>query len=666
MKKKFGTRRRRGGEVSSDEELFRIFTSCTDDVFILLSCENLAVEFVTDNAERVLGVPVREIRRNIAILGGAKYTDDKVVDMDTLAKIPVGGSVSLVAEREHRRSKEHRFFKENVYRVEADNSQKYVVVFSDCTKDLQARQSLEEALAIAKAANKSKSTFLANMSHDIRTPMNTVVGLCTLLKRDMDDKNKIVDHVKHIELTSRHMLTLINDILDMSKIEAGETTLNIAEISISDLVKEIDEVIAPQAKAKGLGYTAKVCAKADVFLGDKLRIKRVMTNILNNSVKYTPEGGKIEFTVQQMARPSLKYLYLQFTIKDNGIGMSESFLKKIFEPFTRELAATEVQGTGLGMPIAKNLVDLMGGTIAVESEVGAGTTFTLNFKFPLSKADDSQFWVEHGVTRVLVVGGNDIDNKSVSWAMRQCEVSVSFAKTAKSAQTSIEKALMEGKGYNAVLCDWHGTEKTCLQSLRDVKSALPEYVPLIVFGDCERGETQAKAMDAGATAFLSKPFLMTTFKDCIIGVKTRGGESDDDEQLSALSGKKLLAAEDNELNSMVLCELLNMMGATCVVKPDGKQAVEEFENSSEGEFDGILMDVQMPIMDGYEATKAIRASSHPQAKSIPIIAMTANAFAEDVTKSYDAGMNAYLLKPIEMAKLEELFNGFNRSDKNKR
>ncbi|MDE6790621.1 MAG: response regulator, partial [Clostridia bacterium] len=541
------------------------------------------------------------------------YTDDKVVDMSVLSKIPVGGSISLVAGREHRRSKERRFFKENVYRVAADNSEKFVVVFSDCTKELQARQSLEEALSIAKAANKSKSTFLASMSHDIRTPMNTIVGLCTLLQRDMADKVKLVDHVKHIELTSRHMLTLINDILDMSKIESGETTLNIAEIKISDLVKEIDEVIAPQAKAKGLSYTAKVNAKADEFLGDKLRIKRVMTNILNNAVKYTPDGGKVEFTVQQMARPSLKYLYLQFTIKDNGIGMSESFIKKIFEPFTRELAATDVEGTGLGMPIAKNLVDLMGGTIAVESELGVGTTFTLTFKFPLSKVDDSQFWLEHGISRVLVVGGNDIDAKSVTWAMKKAEVSVSVAKNAKSAQSSIEKALMEGKGFNAVLCDWR-SEKTSLQTIQDVKKELPEYVPLIVFGDCERGETQAKAMDAGANGFLSKPFLMTAFKDCIVGLKARG-ETDDDEQLSPLSGKKLLAAEDNELNSMVLCELLNMVGATCVVKPDGKQALEEFENSSEGEYDGILMDVQMPVMDGYEPTKALRASAHAQAKT---------------------------------------------------
>ncbi len=662
MKKNLLSRRRKGGEASSDEELFRIFTTCTDDVFIMLSCDNLAVEFVTENAERVLGVPVREIRRNISILGGAKYTDDKVVDMSVLSKIPVGGSISLVAGREHRRSKERRFFKENVYRVAADNAEKFVVVFTDCTKELQARQSLEEALSIAKAANKSKSTFLASMSHDIRTPMNTIVGLCTLLQRDMADKAKLVDHVKHIELTSRHMLTLINDILDMSKIESGETTLNIAEIKISDLVKEIDEVIAPQAKAKGLSYTAKVNAKADEFLGDKLRIKRVMTNILNNAVKYTPDGGKVEFTVQQMARPSLKYLYLQFTIKDNGIGMSESFIKKIFEPFTRELAATDVEGTGLGMPIAKNLVDLMGGTIAVESELGAGTTFTLTFKFPLSKVDDSQFWLEHGISRVLVVGGNDIDAKSVTWAMKKAEVSVSVAKNAKSAQSSIEKALMEGKGFNAVLCDWR-SEKTSLQTIQDVKKELPEYVPLIVFGDCERGETQAKAMDAGANGFLSKPFLMTAFKDCIMGLKARGGENDDDEQLSALSGKKLLAAEDNELNSMVLCELLNMVGATCVVKPDGKQALEAFENSSEGEFDGILMDVQMPVMDGYEATKAIRASAHAQAKTIPIIAMTANAFAEDVNNSYEAGMDAYLLKPIEMAKLEELFIGFESGKK---
>ncbi|MDE6557742.1 MAG: response regulator [Clostridia bacterium] len=640
-------------DKAANGDLSGVLANVTDDAFIVLSEDNFEVEYVSPNVERVLGISVKDIERNVGRLAKAKYRDDKAVTKEQLMQMGVGSSFTVVAEREHWRSKERRFYNDTVYKVSAGGAIKFVVVISDCTKELLARQSLEEALSIAKEANRAKGTFLANMSHDIRTPMNTIVGLCTLLQRDIDDKEKLDAHIKHIQLTSRHMLTLINDILDMSKIEAGETTLNIAEINLAALVKEIEAQISPLATAKGQTLKTIVGVKEGSFLGDKLRIKRVMTNILSNAVRYTPDGGKIEFTVQQMSRPSLKYVYLQFIVKDNGVGMSEEFLGKIFEPFTRELAVAEVQGTGLGMPIAKNLVELMGGTIAVESKVGVGSKFTVSFKFPLSKVSDTQFWVEHGVTRVLVVGGNDIDNKSISWAMRKSEVTVNFAKTAKAALSSIEKALLEGKGYNLVICNWNCGGRNPLPTVNELRKELPEYVPLVAFGE-EWNEIEEEATEAGISVFMVKPFLLTAFKECVVNIKDKGrGNSAPDK--SVLCGKRFIAAEDNELNSMVLCELLNMVGATCVVKSNGKEAVEEFEKSTEGQYDGILMDVQMPVMDGYEATRAIRASEHPEARSIPIIAMTANAFAEDIKNSHEAGMDAYLLKPIDMIKLEETF-----------
>ena len=655
--------KKREAEISSNDRLIEILLNCVDDVFLILG-EDYDVEYVSPNVDRVLGVPVRDVMKNVASLGSAKYMDDKEITYKTLSEIELGSSISHIVGREHKRNKEMHYYSETVYHAEIDRERKYFVIISDRTKELLAKQSLEEALAIAKIANQSKSTFLANMSHDIRTPMNTIVGLCTLLQRDVDDKAKFNDHVKQIMLTSRHLLTLINDILDMSKIESGEATLNISEITVIDLIKEIDAKMAPQAKAKRQSFKTTVAVKAEKFLGDKMRIKRVMTNILSNAIKYTPEGGQIEFTVQQMSRPSHKHIYLQFIIKDNGVGMSEQFVKKIFEPYSREISgAPDSQGTGLGMAVAKNLIDLMGGTISIESKEGEGSTFAVGFKFPISKINDSNFWVEQGVARVLVIGDNNINNNSITWAMRKTEVNISFAKSVKAAVASMDKAWGNGKGFNIVIYDWDGSEQKCLDEIKELRANIPEYVPLVILGDIEWSEIEEKAAGAGVDACLAKPFSVASFKECVTNLKmnVREGLVPKSEK-SALADMKFLAAEDNELNAMVLCELLNMVGATCIVKPNGKEAVEEFEQSLPGQYDCILMDVQMPVMDGYEATRAIRASERPEGRSIPIIAMTANAFAEDVKSSLDAGMNAYLLKPIDMSKLEETVISFKNKE----
>lgn len=641
-------------EVSSNEQLIKILTNCLDDVFLILSGYKYEVEYVSPNIERVLGVPAKDVMKNLAVLGKGKYAGDKEISYQTLSQIEVGSSISHVVGREHAKNKDMHYYDETVYHIDVDREDKYIVIISDRTKELLAKQSLEEALKIANIANRSKSTFLANMSHDIRTPMNTIVGLCTLLQRDVDDKAKFNDHVKQIMLTSRHLLTLINDILDMSKIESGETTLNISEINIVDLVKEIDSQMSPQAKAKRQTFKTTVAIKSEKFLGDKMRIKRVMLNILSNAVKYTPEGGQIEFTVQQMSRPSRKHIYLQFIIKDNGVGMSEQFVQRIFEPYSREISGAPDQGSGLGMAVAKNLIDLMGGTISIESKEGEGSTFAVGFKFPISKVNDSNFWIDQGVARILVIGENNIDNNSITWAMRKTDVVINFAKSVKAAVASMDKAWGNGKGYNIVIYDWTGPELANFDAICELRENIPEYVPLVILGDCEWSEIEEKATSMGVDAFLLKPFSVANFKECVTGLRmsVREGLVPKSEK-SALTDMKFLAAEDNELNAMVLVELLNMVGASCVVKPNGKEALEEFKNSLPGQYNCILMDIQMPVMDGYAATRAIRACEHPEAKTVPIIAMTANAFAEDVKSSLDAGMNAYLLKPIDMNKLEE-------------
>lgn len=653
IKKRIKPETENTGATVPAAELADVFMQYCDDVFLELDA-NFNVVYVSPNVERVLGISIKDVEKDIQNIGKGKYLGDKEITLKSLSEIQIGSSVSHVVGRAHGKSKEVRYYSETVHRVVNGSVEKYIIIISDRTKELLTKQSLEEALTIAKIANRSKSTFIANVSHDLRTPMNTLVGLCTLLQRDINDAEKLNEHIKHLTLTSRHMLTLINDILDMSKIEAGETTLNVSEINVVDLIKEIEAVVTPQAKAKRQSFKITVAVKTEKILGDKSRIKHVLLNLLSNAVKYTDEGGHIELIMQQIARSSRKFMYLQFIVKDDGVGMSEQLVKKIFEPYSRELTQVNDSGsTGLGMAVAKNLIDLMGGTISVESKLGVGSTFAVNFKFPVSRISDSSFWQEQGISRLLIVGENNVDNNSVTWAMRKTEVAISFAKTFKAAATSINKALTEGKGYNVVIYDWIGDDEACLDTLKQLRAEIPEYVPLVVMGDLEGTETGIRASEAGADAFLLKPFTVSNFKECVtnLNMQDREGLVPKSDR-HPLEGMKFLAAEDNELNALVLTELLKTVGASCVVKPNGKEALDEFVKSSPKTYNAVLMDIQMPVMDGYEATRQIRKSGHVDC-NIPILAMTANAFAEDIKNCIDAGMNAYMLKPIDISKLEE-------------
>lgn len=387
-------------------------------------------------------------------------------------------------------------------------------------KELQNQLVLREAFRAAEDANRAKSDFLFNMSHDIRTPMNAVLGFSALIEQSMDKPEKVAEYNKKIQYAGQHLIDLINDLLDMSKIESGKFTLNLSKFSMSGLLDEISSVMAPQAKDRGHNFDLKVEEGLhDTYLGDRLRISQILINLISNAIKYTPEGGQIDVMVQAGEKFSENITDIVFIVKDNGIGMSEEFLERIYKPFEREERSMtrKVQGTGLGMAITKNLIDLMGGTIDIQSKLNAGTTFTI---------------VLH-------------------------------------------------------------------------------LVPV------EQTEQSVSARPSGADK-------------------------------NPLEGRTFLIAEDNEINAEIIGELLELSGAKCELAENGKIAVQMFERSQPGSYDMVLMDVQMPVMDGYAATRAIRGSNHPEAKTIPIVAMTANAFAEDVKNSLDSGMNAHLAKPVSL------------------
>ena len=644
-------------DIQYREQLFSILSENIDDVFLMLNSGSYAVEYVTPNVNRVLGISQDVVAADLESLGKAAYTEKKTISYSDLALMEPGQSITMESERINKKTGEKRWFYETVYRVGDDQSDKFIVVLSDRTKDRQSKFALETALNAANAANKAKSTFLNNISHDIRTPMNAIVGLTLLLNHDAGDPERVKEYTRKITASSQYLLGLINDVLDMSKIESGKTTLNVTEINLAEFIDELGTMIRPQAKAKQQEFELFL---ADVtmehLIGDRMRINQVLINILSNAVKYTPVGGRIQMTVTQLPQKTKDFVRLRFEVQDNGIGMSEEFLHVIFEPFAREInsVTNQIQGTGLGMPITKNLVELMGGTIDVKSRQGEGSIFTVDLELRIQEQNvDEKFWENHGITRVLVVDDDESICINVIRVMEDTGVSVRYALSGDNAIRQIGEAHQEGGLFDLVLLDWKMPGMDGIQTARKIRAMLPEHIPILLLTAYEWDEIEEEALAAGIDGFLAKPFFLTSFKQAIVTVQAKEqklpGTEDSDH---ILAGITILAAEDNELNAEILRELLNMNNVACDIVSNGQELVEAFEKSEPGQYDLILTDIQMPVMNGYDAARAIRAGSHTRGKVIPIVAMTANAFAEDVKEAMDAGMDAHVAKPIDMNNLE--------------
>lgn len=524
----------------------------------------------------------------------------------------------------------------------------------------KSKEAAEQAFRIAEEANRAKSSFLSNMSHDIRTPMNAIVGFATLLFRDAENPEKVREYTKKITASSQHLLGLINDILDISKIEAGKTVLSLSDENIVDLIENIDSIIRPQMKAKG--HIFEVYSRDIVHehvVMDKLRLNQILLNLLSNAVKYTPDGGHVTLTVQELPQHARKTAYYRFVVSDDGYGMSPEYVQKIFSAFTREedSVTNKIQGTGLGMAITKNLVDLMGGSIQVKSEKGRGSVFTVDLTLHVGEqAVDHDFWQNHGITRVLAVDDEEVICKNIQMVMEKAGVQADLAADGKTAVQMVKQSGEEGRLYDVVLLDWKMPGIDGLETARRIRrETAGEERPILILLSSDWPEVDEEAMAAGIDTFMPKPFFLTSFRQKVEAVLDRETVPipEEESKESILRGMHLLVAEDNEINSEILEEVLDMMGAACDICENGELVAEAFERSSPGQYQLILMDVQMPVMNGYEATRRIRASGHPLAKTIPIIAMTANAFAEDIQDAMDAGMNRHVAKPIDIGVLEQ-------------
>lgn len=525
----------------------------------------------------------------------------------------------------------------------------------------RSKETAEQAFRIAEEANKAKSSFLSNMSHDIRTPMNAIVGFSALMARDVENADKVREYTKKITASSQHLLGLINDILDISKIEAGKTTLNLSDENIVDLMENIDAIIRPQMKAKG--HTFEVYSKElkhELVVMDKLRVNQILLNLLSNAVKYTPDGGHVVFTLQELPQYAKQLAHFRFIVSDNGYGMSPEYLKNIFQVFTREedSVTNKIQGTGLGMAITKNLLDLMGGKIAVESEKGKGSTFTVDLELQISSQEiDQSFWEKHGIGRILAVDDEEVICQNVQLAMEGTGVTVDYTLDGRTALNKLKESGQEGRPYDIVLLDWKMPEMNGVETAKCIRQEIGKDIPILILTSYDLAEAEEEAAGCGVNAFLAKPFFLTSFRQKVDSIWNEGqgepvSEEADGEQ-SVLQGMHILVAEDNAINAEILGELLNIAGATCDICENGQIVAEAFEKSSPGQYQLILMDVQMPVMNGYDATRAVREGNHPLALTIPIIAMTANAFAEDIRDALEAGMNAHVAKPVDMGVLEQ-------------
>ncbi len=541
----------------------------------------------------------------------------------------------------------------------------------EAERELHNKQ-LTEALQAAQMASNSKTTFLSNMSHDIRTPMNAVIGFTTLLAKDAENPDKVREYTKKIMASGQHLLSLINDILDVSKIESGKVVLNVEEFTLNDLVSSVDAIIRPMAGARSQEFHVEVTdVKHEYLIGDETRINQILINLLSNAVKYTPEGGNIWFRIIGLKQRSSQFEHIRIEVEDDGYGMTPEYLKTIFDAFTRAENSTtnKVQGTGLGMAITKNIVELMGGTIEVTSEVGKGSLFRVDLEFRIPEGQaDKKFWEESGISRLLFVDADVREERNIRMLMDGMGIAVDTASCVEEAVHKMEEVNGTQRAYHMLMVEWDVPDMEGIRTVERIREALPEPAPILfitTYGadgmECLDGMEEALRM--GYTGVLMKPFFLSALKEKITEMRTgeAGGKQEAETgEENSLEGLNFLAAEDNEINAEILSEILSMEGAKCEIAENGRLALERFMRAGEGEFDAILMDVQMPVMNGYDATRAIRALNREDAAKIPIIAMTANAFAEDEKEALNAGMNVHLAKPVDVELLKKVLRQYIR------
>ena len=650
--------RKKDTEILYRDELFQKLSMNVDDVFLMLDAKTYQADYVSQNVEKLLGITVEQIRKDIYILGKLHPEESEDSEKNYLKEIKVHEQREWDFQCVHQKTGEKRWFYIVAMGSDVNGKKKYILVMSDRTSDWKMNQALSEAVHAAETANRAKSTFLSNMSHDIRTPMNAIIGFTTLAVSNIDDRKRVRDYLGKILSSSNHLLSLINDILDMSRIESGKLHLEETEVSLSDVLHDLKTIISGQIHAKQLELymDAMDVTNEDVYC-DKTRLNQVLLNLLSNAVKFTPAGGTVSVRIRQCPGTVKGSELYEIRVKDNGIGMSQEFVQKIFSPFERERTSTvsRTQGTGLGMAITKNIVNMMGGTIEVQTEQGKGTEFIVRLPLRIqSEHQRIEKIAELEGLKALVVDDDFNTCDSVTKMLVRVGMRSEWTLSGKEAVLRARQSVELGDAFHAYIIDWRLPDMNGIEVTRQIRS-LGDDTPIIILTAYDWSDIEVEARAAGVTAFCAKPLFMSDIRETLMTAIGQSQAEPEDSILPAAGtdfrGKCILIVEDNELNSEIALEILNEYGFLVDTAENGAEAVEKVKNSKPGNYDLVLMDVQMPVMNGYEATRQIRALDDPALAGIKILAMTANAFDEDRKKALECGMDGFLSKPIVIEEL---------------
>ena len=649
--------RRRDTEILYRDELFTRLSRNVDDVFLMMDAETSRVDYVSPNIERLLGVPLEQVQQDIRALRALHPKDSPDHDKNFFEGIQCGEQCEWNADFAHQQTGERRWFHIVAMGSEVAGRTKYILVMSDRTADRKINQALSEAVAAAEAASRAKSTFLSNMSHDIRTPMNAIIGFTTLAVSNIDNQERVKDYLTKTLSSSRHLLALINDILDMSRIESGKLQLEETEVNLPEMLHDIKTIVSGQIHAKQLELymDALDVTDEDVYC-DRTRMGQILLNLLSNAIKFTPTGGTVSVRVRQFAGTVRDCAQYEFRVRDNGIGMSPEFAQKIFEPFERERTSTvsRIQGTGLGMAITRNIVEMMGGTIKVQTEKNRGTEFIICLPLRMQTGTRREEKIaELAGLKALVVDDDFNTCDSVAKLLTRVGMRAEWTLSGREAVLRARQSIELGDPCRAYIIDWRLPDMNGIEVTRQIRS-LNDDTPIIILTAYDWSDIEVEAKAAGVTAFCSKPMFLSDLRDTLL---TAIGHTQTEAQdilpgkNADFRGRHILLVEDNELNREIAVAILHEYGFLVDTAENGAVAVEKICTSDPGRYDLVLMDVQMPVMDGCTATQRIRALEDPVRAAVPIVAMTANVFEEERKRAFDCGMNGFLSKPIVIEEL---------------
>lgn len=646
--------RKQRRELLQRSLLFDNLSLSIDDAFLINDARTGELYYTALNTSRIFGHPINEVKD---IFQGFPSEDIEEIK-ETVGKDDFISPYIKEVKYSHPNG-ETRWLSIRIYRAEGMKTKQIISVFSDCTEEIRSRQTLQDAMENAERANEAKSVFLSRMSHEIRTPLNAIIGMTTIAATSVNNAAKVQDCLEKINFSSKHLLMLVNDVLDMSKIESNKMLLQREPFDLFQEINNFVSTIYAQARDKDIEFSEQMegfDGQAQ-YLGDSLRLNQILLNLGSNAVKFTQSGGKIKLNVRKIASKNTIDT-VRFTVIDTGIGMAKESLERIFKPFEQadSSIASRFGGTGLGMSITKNLVALMGGSIEIESEEGVGTTCIVDIPFQHSfHTEKLPDFSEQGL-RALVVDDEQAVCEETSALLEKIKIQSEWVLNGITAVQRVIEGHQQGNEFDFCLIDWKMSDMDGIEVTRQIRANVGSNLPIVMISAYDYSEIEEEARKAGVNAFLPKPLyrssVYSTIKTALSREKIQ--EAANKPTYNKLKDKRLLVAEDNELNQEILVELLLMNGIKADCAVDGKETLDLFLKSSEGYYDAILMDIQMPILNGYEATKKLRLSKHPSAKTIPIIATTANAFSEDISAALLSGMNAHISKPIEIEQLCKL------------